>query len=129
MRIMRRVRRSMTNHKRLRVALFGAGRIGNLHARNIASHPDLQLVWVCDPFLEAARSLADRSGAQVTSVEEIFDDESIDAVVIGSPTDTHIDLIARARSHGKAALCEKPIDLDIRRVEEYQDIINCGVPA
>ena len=112
----------MTGHRPLKVALFGAGRIGSVHASNITSHGSLELVWICDPFLDGARRLANRSNARATaSVEEVFADESIDAVVIGSPTDTHIELIAQARAHGKAALCEKPIDLDIRRVKEYLD--------
>ncbi|WP_221176600.1 hypothetical protein [Arthrobacter oryzae] len=43
---------------KLRCALFGSGRIGRVHARNIGRHSGLELVWVADPFIDGARELA-----------------------------------------------------------------------
>jgi myo-inositol 2-dehydrogenase/D-chiro-inositol 1-dehydrogenase len=43
----------------LRIALFGAGRIGKVHARSVAEHDDAELAWVCDPILPAAQSIVD----------------------------------------------------------------------
>ena len=107
----------MSNDKRLRLALFGSGRIGQVHARNIASHPDIDLVLIADPFIDGARRLADSTGARaVQDPEEVFADTSLDGVIIGSPTSTHVDLISRSVAHGLAVLCEKPIDLDIDTV-------------
>ncbi len=102
----------------VRFALFGAGRIGQVHAASIAAHPRAELVTVCDPMVQYAGELADRFGAASGSdVDAVFADDSIDAVVIGSPTPTHVDLLARAVHAGKAVLCEKPIDLDLARVD------------
>ena len=47
----------------------------------------------------------------------LIDDPSVDAVVIASATPTHVDLLTRAVRAGKAVLCEKPIDLDLARVD------------
>ena len=47
-----------------RLHSFGSGRIGQVHARNIAAHPDLELAWIADPFIKGARALAaDHRGA------------------------------------------------------------------
>lgn len=102
----------------VRFALFGAGRIGQVHAATLAAHPRAELVTVCDPMLEFAGRLAETHGAVATSdVDAVLADDTIDAVVIGSPTPTHVDLLSRAVLAGKAVLCEKPIDLDIARVD------------
>ena len=108
----------------LKVALFGSGRIGQVHARNIAENPDLELAWIADPFIEGAEKLAAASGAKaVRTADEVFANTDLDLVIIGSPTNTHVDLITRAMASGVAALCEKPIDLDIDRVLACRDQI------
>ncbi|WP_334173139.1 inositol 2-dehydrogenase [Sinomonas sp.] len=115
---------------RLRVALFGSGRIGQVHARNIAAHPGLDLAVIADPFLEGASRLADATGTTaVQSAEEAFSTPGLDAVVIGSPTNTHVQLIESAVGHGLAVLCEKPIDLDLPTVRACRErIAGSSVP-
>jgi len=99
----------------LTFALFGAGRIGRLHAANIDSHPDARLAAVADAVPAAAEDLAARFDTVVASVEEALASPAIDAVLIATSTDTHAPLIEAAAAAGKAILCEKPIDLDIAR--------------
>jgi myo-inositol 2-dehydrogenase / D-chiro-inositol 1-dehydrogenase len=100
------------------VAVFGAGRIGRIHATNVAALPGVALKFVCDPVAESAASLAQALGAQVSTPDAVFADKTIDAVVIGSPTDTHSDLIHRAAAAGKQIFCEKPVDLSVPRAQE-----------
>jgi len=103
-----------THHKRLRLALFGAGRIGAVHAKNIAAHTCAELAWVVDPCPGAAAALAaSYGGAPATAPDQVFDDVALDAVLIASPTPTHIDLLYRAQSTGLPAFCEKPVGLDL----------------
>lgn len=102
----------------LRFALLGAGRIGRMHAENLDRHPKASLARVYDVAADAAKEVAARHGAEASaSVDEALADPAVDAVLIASSTDTHIDLIQRAVEAGKAVLCEKPIDLDIARVD------------
>jgi myo-inositol 2-dehydrogenase/D-chiro-inositol 1-dehydrogenase len=102
----------------IRFALFGCGRIGRVHADSIDVHPRAELAWVYDPIESAADEVAKRYGAATApSVDVAFDDPSVDAVVIASATPTHIDLLTHAVQTGKAVLCEKPIDLDLDRVD------------
>ncbi|WP_203568622.1 inositol 2-dehydrogenase [Aestuariimicrobium ganziense] len=103
----------------LRFGLFGAGRIGQVHAETLSTHPGTRLVAVHDPVPEGAAALAGRTGARVAAdADEIIGDPEIDAVLIGSPTPTHVDLITAAVRAGKKVLCEKPIDLSLARVDE-----------
>ena len=97
------------------VAIFGAGRIGRIHASNLAALPGVKLKYVCDPVAAAAQELAQKLGAEVTTMDAAFADKSIDAVAICSSTDTHSDFIGRAAKAGKHIFCEKPVDLSVPR--------------
>lgn len=99
----------------MRVGLLGAGRIGNVHAQAISSHPESELVAVSDAFEKNAQALAKSYGCEVRTSDEIITDSSIDAVLIATSTDTHSDLIEAAAAAGKAVLCEKPVDLSLER--------------
>jgi myo-inositol 2-dehydrogenase/D-chiro-inositol 1-dehydrogenase len=101
----------------IRFALFGAGFIGAVHARNIAAHPRASLAYIYDVNSAAAQQLAARLGAQVAeSPEQIWGAGDVDAVLIASSTNTHATLLSGAVAARKPAFCEKPIDLAIDRV-------------
>ena len=105
----------------LNIALIGAGRIGHVHAKTIAAHPQATLALVCDPFGDAAEKLASQYGARsCKDAEDVFADPEVDAVVIGSPTPLHIPHLLAAAKAGKAVLCEKPIALDMKDVVAAQ---------
>ena len=112
------------------VAIFGAGRIGKIHAGNIVQQPGVRLKYVVDPDAQAAAALASQHDASVGSIEGVFDDASIRAVAIASSTDTHADLIQRAAAAGKAIFCEKPVDLALARARECANAVKrAGVPC
>ena len=102
----------------LTFAQFGAGRIGQIHAANLASTGATRLRYVIDVNAEAAAKLAAKHGAQVTDAKTALADPSVDAVIIASSTDTHADLAIAAARAGKAIFCEKPIDLSLKRVDQ-----------
>ena len=108
------------------VAVFGAGRIGRIHAGNVAALPGVKLQFVCDPVGTAAAELAAQLGARVSTPEEVFADASIDVVVIAAPTDAHSDLITRAAQSGKHIFCEKPIDLSVARAQACADAVRAA---
>jgi len=111
-------------------AVLGCGRIGRMHAANLARHPDVSLLAVYDVAADASAAVAQRHGVrQAQSVAELLDDPRIDAVLIASPTDTHVDLIVASARAGKAVLCEKPIDLDLARAERCRDEIASFAPT
>ncbi len=107
----------------IEVALFGAGRIGTIHAGNLARETGARLKYVVDPNAKAAQLLADRHGASVATVAEVFADEGVGVVLICSSTDAHAELIRTAAESGKQIFCEKPVDLDLARARECADAV------
>jgi len=106
--------------ERVSVGLFGAGRIGNRHGRTLAFEvPAADLSIVCDIDEAAARKLATslRCERWTTDPADVFHDPTIDAVVIGTSTNSHADLITKAANAGKHAFCEKPIALDLESTD------------
>jgi len=108
-------------------SLMGAGRIGKMHAGIINDHPECNLKYIYDINKKFSSELANKCGSIVTETsEDALTDNVIDAVLIASATPTHIEFITKASKSGKAVFCEKPIDLDIAKVnnclEEIKDI-------
>ena len=113
----------------INIGLLGAGRIGVVHGRTLRGMSTARAAAVSDFIPAAAEALTKETGAQVMSSDEIIVDPSIDAVVIGTPTTTHYDLIHQAASAGKAIFCEKPVDLSVDRIKECLAAVEkAGVP-
>jgi myo-inositol 2-dehydrogenase/D-chiro-inositol 1-dehydrogenase len=114
----------------LGMAVLGCGRIGRLHARNLARHPRARLAQVFDVAGEAAQQVAAELGVRAArSVDEVWDDRNVRAVVIATPTDTHVPLIVAAVKAGKAVFCEKPIDMSLERARACWGEIAADAPV
>jgi len=101
------------------IALFGAGRIGRIHAQNVAAHPALRLKYLVDPAPQAVE-LAGQTGAALVDADRVLGDPGVAGVIIASPTHLHLDQCLQAAAAGKAVFCEKPIDLDLNRARAVQ---------
>lgn len=106
------------------LALFGAGRMGQIHGPNVARFANTRLKYVIDPSDEAARKLAAQTGATVVNYAEAFADDDIDAIIIASSADTHADLISNALKHNKAVFCEKPLAKKLGAAIETQNALD-----
>lgn len=113
----------------LNIGLLGCGRIGQVHARTIKAIDSARITAVSDALPQAAEALATTLGAQVMTSDALIASRDVDAVIIGTPTTTHYDLIQATASEGKAIFCEKPVDLSVNRIEECLAAVNsAGVP-
>ena len=113
----------------IRFGLLGCGRIGVVHSRAIKNTPNAQVVAVSDAFPAAAENLAGEIGAEVRDVDDVIEADDIDAIVIGTPTTTHYDLIHKIAAAGKAIFCEKPVDLSSDRIRDCIKAVEAtGVP-
>ena len=104
----------------IKIGLLGCGRIGQVHAKTIAQTEGATVAAVADAFAAPAEALAAQTGAVTLSSEDLIASSDVDAVVIGTPTDTHYDLIHAAAQAGKAIFCEKPVDMSSDRIRDCQ---------
>ena len=104
-------------------AQFGAGRIGQIHAGNLARSDSAKLRYVVDVDPKSAKKLAEKYGAKAVDRDTALGDPKVGAVVIASSTDTHADLATAAAKAGKAIFCEKPIDLSLKRVDACLKVV------
>lgn len=103
----------------VRIGVIGVGRIGRMHAgllRREVPGASLAAVTDVDPS-SAQRVAADLGVSACASVEEMLRRDDIDAVAVCTSTDTHVDVVMQAAAAGKAILCEKPVSLDLARVD------------
>ena len=109
---------------------MGAGRIGKMHAEIINAHPKCNLKYIYDTNNKFSIELANKYNSIVTeTAEEALLSIDTDAVLIASATHTHIEFITKASKAGKAVFCEKPIDLDIKKVNDcFKKIKNIKTP-
>jgi myo-inositol 2-dehydrogenase/D-chiro-inositol 1-dehydrogenase len=111
----------MSLSSKLRVGVIGAGRIGAIHAENLAGRvPGAEVAAIVDINLAAAEALAARLNvpAAAADYQAVLADPAIQAVIICSSTDTHARLIEAAAAAGKHIFCEKPIDFDLGRTDQ-----------
>lgn len=113
------------------LGLFGAGRIGTVHARNIVGLDGARLVAVHDPEVERARALAEAWGCDLApDAASLLARADIDAVVVAASSNSHAALMTAAAAAGKAIYCEKPIDSDLDRARDAVGAVEAsGVPS
>ena len=104
----------------VRVAMIGYGAIGFEHASAIAATPGLDLTLACDrnpARLDSARERFPNLRV-TTDIEEVFGDDAVDAVIIGTPPNTHAPLARRALLAGKSVIVEKPFCLTTAEADD-----------
>lgn len=114
----------------MRVGVVGSGRVGQVHARNLAAHRDVEKLLIGDPDRERATALATEvDGVALHDLDEILE-RGVDAAVIAAPTSLHPDLIRRCVDAGVPAFCEKPIALTLDETTAVVDHVRAtGVPV
>jgi myo-inositol 2-dehydrogenase/D-chiro-inositol 1-dehydrogenase len=112
---------------KVNVGIIGAGRIGKLHAGNLAYRiPEANIIAIADIFPEAAEKCAAdfQIPSAVKDYREIMENPDIEAVMICSSTDTHAQMIEEAAAAGKHIFCEKPIDFDLDRIDKALEAVD-----
>ncbi len=105
----------------VKLGMLGAGRIAQTHLKTLATRiPDASVAVIADPYGNVAAETAKAFGIPRHSADhrEVLEDDSIDAVIICTTTNTHAPLMEESARAGKHIFCEKPIDLDIARIDQ-----------
>lgn len=114
----------------LTIGVIGAGRIGQLHIDYLRKHPKIRIKWLSDINCDKLADWIEENGIEKRTKDhkDILNDPEVDAVVICSPTDTHVDIIKAACEKGKHIFCEKPISLTLSEsVEAVKAVEKSGV--
>lgn len=102
----------------LGIALLGSGRMAHVYGPKINAHPKMHLVTVFNPNLASAENAAELYGGTASAdLDAVLGNPSVDAVVIATPTNTHVEYIEATAKAGKAIYCEKPLDQTLERVD------------
>lgn len=102
----------------LGIALLGSGRMAHVYGPKIAAHPGLRLVAVFNPNLASAeRAAAAYGGEAMSDLGAVLARDDVDAVIIATPTTTHLEYVEACASAGKPVYCEKPLDMTLERVD------------
>ena len=97
-----------------RIAILGAGFMGSTHGRAYATRDDVEIVSIYAQSLDRAGDLATELDAVATTdLNQVLDDESIDAIDICLPTPAHRVTTEAALAAGKHVLLEKPLAMSI----------------
>ncbi|MFE9056411.1 Gfo/Idh/MocA family protein [Streptomyces mutabilis] len=114
----------------MRIGILGLGRIGAFHAETLASLDAVDSLVVADPFADAARSAAERFGAEIADSPESVLAAGVDGVVVAAATDAHPSLILAAVEAGVPVFCEKPVARTMAEgVEVLKAIAGRDVPV
>jgi len=107
--------------EKVNIGVIGVGRIGSMHTRNLKYQvPGVNVLGVADVFEESAQKVASELAIPIAKKDYrvLLENKDIDAVVICSSTDTHAQIISEAAQAGKHIFCEKPIDLDVEKIDQ-----------
>lgn len=111
----------------LGIALLGSGRMAEVYGPKIAAHPGLRFACVFNPNLASAQRVAAAHGARPQDdLNKVLDDPDVDAVVIATPTNTHLEYIEACARAGKPIYCEKPLDQSLERVDRCLDVLSAN---
>jgi myo-inositol 2-dehydrogenase/D-chiro-inositol 1-dehydrogenase len=101
----------------INVALFGFGRIGQMHASNLSKRKEIKILYVYEKLPHLNKQAKKLYNCRTeNNYKKIFSDKKVDIVFISSPTNTHIRFIEEAMKNKKTIFCEKPLDLNIDKI-------------
>ena len=110
----------------VRLCMIGAGRVGKNHSRAIVRGvAAAQIVALVDTVDQVRQETAGEFGIdrQFSSLEEALEKAEFDAVVITTPTPTHLPLTVAAARHKKHVFLEKPMALNLHECDEIIAVV------
>ena len=105
----------------INIALLGLGRIGQMHALNLTNHPEFNLKYTFDIDKNLNKKLGKKHNSiPINNPKIAFNDKSVKCIFIATSTKTHLNYIDKAVRNKKVVFCEKPLDLSLKKINEYR---------
>ena len=113
---------------KINTALFGFGRIGQMHADNLNHHQSFNLKYIFDIDKKLKSKVRKYPNCQFINNYKIsLADKKIDLIFIATSTATHTKYIEEALRHKKYVFCEKPLDLNLDKIIESKKKIKKNI--
>jgi myo-inositol 2-dehydrogenase/D-chiro-inositol 1-dehydrogenase len=104
---------------KINIALFGLGRIGQMHAENLINHPQFYLKYIFDIDKNLTEKLSKKYNCiSIKNPNIAFRDKNIKSIFIATSTKTHLRFIEEGVKNKKVIFCEKPLDLDLKKINQ-----------
>ncbi|MCG9127992.1 inositol 2-dehydrogenase [Candidatus Poribacteria bacterium] len=116
----------MKDSSKVGVGVIGTGRIGTVHIKHLCQNiPNAEVLSICSLDTKIAKTLSERYYIpQITThFNQLLDNSEIDAVVVASSTDTHIEICQAAANARKHIFCEKPIALELKAIDDTLSVV------
>lgn len=113
---------------KIKIGVIGFGRIGQVHLSNLLNHPEYKVTYVCD--IKEAGDFNEKYPdiKYVQNYKVVLQDAEVDAVLIGTPTVYHPEMVIAAAKVGKNIFCEKPLGFDMDEImQAYDEVKKQGV--
>lgn len=114
----------------MRVGVVGVGQGSAPHFQSLRDLRDeLELAWVIGRSPEKLAALSLPAGAQAsTRLEDLLEDDSVEAVLVLTPPSTHLDIVQRVAMAGKHVLVEKPLEINLEKAQQLVEFCDrCGI--
>ncbi|MDR2276464.1 MAG: Gfo/Idh/MocA family oxidoreductase, partial [Vagococcus sp.] len=99
--------------------VIGYGGMGGYHARELIQEKDgVQVIGVYDIDEKRLEVAKNDNFKTYHTLESVLNDKSVEAVLIATPNDSHKELAIAALKAGKHVVCEKPVMMDTKELEE-----------
>jgi myo-inositol 2-dehydrogenase/D-chiro-inositol 1-dehydrogenase len=109
----------------INIALFGLGRIGQMHADNLLNNKNFNLKYIFDKDQKLTKKLSKKyNSTSIQNPKIAFKDQNIKCIFIASSTNTHLKFIEEAVVNKKVVFCEKPLDLDLNKINKCEKRIS-----
>ena len=116
----------MNASSKIGIGVVGTGRIGGLHIQHISQNiPDAEVIAICSLDSESVETLSKQFNISDTTTDyrKLLTNPQIDAILVASSTDTHVEICQAAAEAGKHIFCEKPIALNLEQIDETLAIV------
>ncbi|MDH5379731.1 MAG: Gfo/Idh/MocA family oxidoreductase [Cyclobacteriaceae bacterium] len=116
----------MSDQKKVKWGIIGLGGIAEKFANDLALVEGTELVAVASRDIKKANQFADKHNVEKRygSYNQLLKDDSVDIIYIATPHNSHAEWAIKAMNARKSVLCEKPLAVNGRQVEE---MIECAL--
>lgn len=108
--------------KKYGVAIIGYGGMGSQHGRLVRTVEDMEIVGSYDPNPKRQEYAAEQGIKTYSDLNALLQDPNVDIVIIATPNHVHAELSIVALKAGKHVICEKPVTLTSKELQDILDV-------